>query len=160
MPERMGEAMTVDRSYVARNNAERARLKALISGASDADLSHAMPAGWTVAGVLAHMAFWDQRLFVLFDRWEQLRIQPPTETPDDVEWINNTVKPLILALPPRRAAEVALAIAEAVDRRVETLSHDLVARNAAAGEPLNLARADHRGEHLDEIQQVLGKKNR
>jgi len=64
----------------------------------------------------------------------------------------------MLALPPRRAAELALAIAEAVDRQVETLSDDVVARNAAAG-LLNLARADHRSEHLDDIERVLGKKS-
>jgi len=26
-----------------------------------------MPAGWTVAGVLAHLVFWDQRIVVLSD---------------------------------------------------------------------------------------------
>jgi len=149
-------ATTVDRSYVARHNAERARLRVLISRASDGDLSRAMPAGWTVAGVLALMAFWDQRISVLLDRWQHEGASPPLENPVDVPWINDAAKPLMLALPPRRAAELALAIAEAVDRQVETLSDDVVARNAAAG-LLNLARADHRSEHLDDLERVLGK---
>lgn len=42
--------MTVDRSYVARNDAQRARLNALVAKRSDADLARPMPAGWTVAG--------------------------------------------------------------------------------------------------------------
>ncbi len=151
--------MTVDRSYVARNNTERARLKVLISRAGDADLSRVMPAGWTVAGVLAHLAFWDQRIVALLDRWQRGGVPPSPENEGDVDWINDAAKPLMLALPSRRAAEVALAIAEAVDRKVEALGDDFVVRNAAAGAPLNLARADHRAEHLDEIQQVLGKKN-
>lgn len=150
--------MTADRSYVKRNDAERARLQALVSGASDADLGRPLPGGWTVAGVLAHLAFWDQRIVVLFDRWEKEGAEPPVEEAEDVAWINDSTKPLVLALPPRRAAEVALAIAEASDRKVETLREDLVARNSGEDALLNLSRADHRAEHLDEIERALGKK--
>jgi hypothetical protein len=50
---------------------------------------------------------------------------------------------------------MAVAIAEAVDRRVAGLSDDRVAKNAAAGSPLSLDRAEHRKEHLDEIERVL-----
>jgi hypothetical protein len=49
-----------------------------------------------------------------------------------------------------------MATAEAVDRRVEALSSELVAANAAAGKPLNLFRAEHRREHGDEIEHALG----
>ena len=146
--------MSMDRSYVARNDAERARLKALVARASDADLSKPMPAGWTVAGVLGHLAFWDQRILALADAWER-GVPPPPYSEADVDWINDAGKPFLLALPPRKAAELALAIAEAVDRKVETLRDDVVAKNAAAGSPLNLSRAVHRKEHLDEIERVL-----
>src|SRR5262249_9928117 len=50
------------RSYIAQNTTQRDRLKAFASRATDQDLKTAMPAGWTVAGVLAHLAFWDQRI--------------------------------------------------------------------------------------------------
>ena len=147
--------MIVDRSYVARNDAERARLKAFIASASDTDLAHAMPAGWTVASVLAHVAFWDQRILTLLETWEREGTPPVPNNAADVDWINDAAKPLMLALPVRRAAEVALAIAEAVDRKVERLSDDLITRNGAAGNPLNFARADHRRQHLDEIETAL-----
>jgi LPS sulfotransferase NodH len=49
-----------------------------------------------------------------------------------------------------------VATADAVDRRVEALSSELVAANSAAGTPLNLFRAEHRREHLDEIEHALG----
>ena len=149
--------MSIDRGYVQKNNTERARLKALIAKCSDADLARPMPAGWTVAGVLGHLAFWDQRILELLDRWEKQGIAPNTEVETDVDWINDAGKPLMLALPPRKAAELALAIAEATDRRVEGLSDDLVAKNAAAGSPLSLSRAVHRAEHLDEIERVLSR---
>ena len=147
--------MSTDRGYVQKNNAERARLKALIAKCSDADLARPLPAGWTVAGVLGHLAFWDQRILELLQRWEKQGIPPSTEVEADIDWINDAGKPLLLAVPPRKMAELAIAIAEATDRKVETLSDDLVAKNAAAGNPLNLSRADHRREHLDEIDRAL-----
>jgi Mycothiol maleylpyruvate isomerase N-terminal domain len=145
----------IDRGYVARNNAERDRLKALIARCSDSDLARPMPAGWTVAGVLGHLAFWDQRILELLARWETSGVAPNQEIEGDVDWINDAGKPLLLAVPPRKAAELAVAIAEATDRKVEALSDELVARNAAAGNPLNLSRADHRREHLDDIERAL-----
>jgi hypothetical protein len=80
---------------------------------------------------------------------------PPHDDEANVDWINDAAKPMFLALPPRRAAELALAIAEAADRKVESLSDELVARNAAAGTPVALARASHRRQHLDEIERAL-----
>jgi hypothetical protein len=146
--------MSIDRGYVAKNDTERARLKALVARASDADLAKPMPAGWTVAGVLGHLAFWDQRILTLLDAWER-GVTPPLENAADVDWINDAGKPLLLALPPRKAAEVAVAIAEAVDRKVAALPDDLITRNVAAGSPLNLVRAEHRKEHLDEVERYL-----
>ena len=147
--------MNVDRSYVARNNAERARLEALVARLTDADLKRPLAAGWTVAGVLAHLAFWDQRAFILLDRWQREGVTPPPDDEASIDWINDAAKPMFLALPPRRAAELAVAIAEATDRKVESLSDELVNRNAAAGTPVTLTRANHRREHLDEIERGL-----
>jgi hypothetical protein len=146
--------MAVDRSYVANNDSERARLKALVAKSGDADLARPMPGGWTVAAVLGHLAFWDQRILTLIDAWER-GTPPPLGNAADVDWINDAGKPFLLALAPRKAAEMAVSIAEAVDRRVAALPDDLVAKNAAAGGLLNLSRADHRKEHLDEIERIL-----
>jgi hypothetical protein len=146
--------MAVDRSYVAKNDSERARLRALVTEVSDADLVRAMPAAWTVAAILGHLAFWDQRVLTLIEAWER-GAPPPPENEADVDWINDAGKPFLLALSPRKVAEMAVTIADAVDRRVAALPEDLVAKNAAAGVPLNLSRAVHRKEHLDEIERAL-----
>ncbi|HXJ82488.1 MAG TPA: maleylpyruvate isomerase N-terminal domain-containing protein [Candidatus Methylomirabilis sp.] len=148
--------MAVDRSYVAQNDAARARLQALIGRLSDVQLGHPMPAGWTVASVLAHLAFWDQRVLSLLERWEgSSAAVPPTFEEQHVDWINDATKPLFLALDPRRAAELTLAIAVEVDRKVAMLSDSLLEHNAKAGMPINPVRATHRREHLDEIEHVL-----
>ena len=122
---------------------------------SDADLQRPMAAGWTVAGLLAHLAFWDQRAYLLLDRWQKDGAMPPAGQEADTDWINDASKPMFLALPPRRAAELAVAIAEATDRKVASLPDDLVRRNAEAGTPVSLVRAAHRREHLDEIERAL-----
>jgi len=149
--------MAVDRSYVAQNSAQRERLRALVDRLSEEELRRPLSADWTVAGVFAHMAFWDQRALVLIERWERAgpASTPRRIDPNDVDWINDAAKALCLALPARTAAQLAVATAEAVDRKVEGLPAALVAANAAAGNPINLVRAEHRCEHLDEIERLL-----
>lgn len=156
IPREEEDSMSTDRTYVIQNDAERIRLRSLVARLSDADLARPMPAGWTVAAILAHLAFWDQRILVLLEQWEQSPSKPPRiENEADTDWINDASKPLLLALAPRLAADLAVTIAEAVDGKVAALPDDLVARNAAAGSPLNLIRAEHRAEHLREIEQVF-----
>jgi hypothetical protein len=149
--------MPADRSYITGNDTERARLKAIVARSSDAELARPMPAGWTVAGVLLHAAFWDQRIIVLLGLWQGQGIEPRPELAEDVAWMNDSMKPLLLAVAPRKAAEVAVAIAEETDALVAKVSDALIARNIALGDSgINLSRADHRGEHLEDIERVLG----
>src|SRR5262247_2010748 len=146
--------MAADRSYIAENDRERRRLEALVGKLDDAALSRPMPDGWTVAGVLAHVAFWDQRIPTFIDMLKR-GTKVPEENLIEVEWINAAAKPAQLALPPRRAATLAVETARAVDQAVASMSDDLLAKNAAAGEPINVRRAEHRREHLDEIERAL-----
>ena len=145
-----------DRSYVTENDRERRRLEALVGKLDDPALSRTMPAGWTVAAVLAHLAFWDQRIVLLTEQLRRGASVPPAEA-GNVDWINDAAKPTQLALAPRRAATLAVEAARAADQAVATLSDDLLAKNAAAGSPINLLRAEHRRGHLDEIEHVLGR---
>lgn len=149
--------MAADRSYVAENEASLARMRDLVDSMSDEELAEPMPADWTVAGVLAHLAFWDQRVSTLVDRWGPDGNGTPPDSPgsydeEAVDWINDAAKPLILALPPRIAAQVAVDAAVAADTRVAGLSDELLAENARTGLYINPLRADHRLEHLAEIQ--------
>ena len=146
--------MAVDRPFVAHNRAQLDRLKAFVESASDADLSRPMPAGWTIAGVLAHLAYWDQRIVVLMDRWgaDGRGTPPPAIDGASVAWVNDAGKPHCLALPPRVAARLAVEAATAADQRVAAASDALLLANRAAGSPLSMDRAEHRREHLDEIE--------
>jgi hypothetical protein len=158
--------MAADRSYLETNRESLDRLRALVERASDEDLARPMDDGWTVASVLGHVAFWDLRVATALERWGPHGSRPfPTIQDsfevgdsgydDAVDWINDTAKPIISALEPRAAARVAIEAAEAADRGVAAMSDELLEKNEATGLYVNTDRADHRGEHLDEIERVL-----
>jgi hypothetical protein len=149
--------MATDRSYVTDNQAQLDRLRALVDRLSDGELSRPLAAGWTVAGVLAHLAFWDYRVVTLLDAWGADGRGTPPSAYDEaaVDWINDAGKPLCLGLPPRTAARLAVEAAAAADTRVAALSDAVLAANAAAGSPISVHRAEHRREHLDEIERAL-----
>lgn len=144
----------MNRSFVEQNARELERLRALLSRLSDEDLGAMVNEYWTVAGVLGHIAFWDGCALFLAGKLE--RAQPLTSDggPQDVDWINDAARPLIHAIPPREAAELALRVADETDRAVAALTPELVA-TIDDNTPLNPLRADHRGEHLDEIEAAL-----
>ena len=146
-----------DRSHEAESSRELERLRSLVASLSADDLRQEMPAGWTIAGVLAHIAFWDARALYWMDQWDSgVEPTPPDfETREDVEWITNAAKPLCLALGPREAALLSLRVAEETDRRVAGLSDELLTKVQAVGCPFALSRGEHRGEHLDDIQRAL-----
>jgi len=146
----------VDRSHEAETDGARARLRALVARLSDDELRRPMPGGWTVAGVLAHAGAWDARAVYWLDTWARTG-EPTVYEPENTEAVNESAKPLCLALPPRVAAELALRLAEEADAKVKALSDEMLAKIRATGSPpFNLSRAIHRTEHLDDIERVLG----
>ena len=148
--------MAVDRSHEAANDAERARMGSLVARLKDEELARPMPDGWTVAAQLAHVGFWDARAIFALGKWARGIDPPPAGDyePEDPAWINDSAKPLCLALPPRTAAQLALSLAMHADSGIAALSDDLVERIRVVG-PFNISRAEHRREHLDEIEQAL-----
>ena len=144
--------MSLDRSFIDRNAAERDRLRALVARLDDATLARPLGGGWTVAAALAHLAFWDRRALALLARWDR---DGPGPSPVDVEVLNDALLPQWLAIPPRVAAEDAVQAAEAVDRAVEAASPATVASASAPASPFPLLRARHRAEHVDQIERAL-----
>jgi uncharacterized damage-inducible protein DinB len=148
--------MSTDPSYIEENARQLDRLRALVERLSDEDLRNDVNEHWTVAGVLGHMAFWDARILALADKLDRGEsFTPSDDEPEDPEWINDSARPLIHAIAPREAADLAVRIAEETDRRVASLPLDRLWPNDPAS-PVNPVRAGHRGEHLDEIEVSLG----
>ena len=148
--------MATDGSFIEQNDRERERMRLLIERASEADLSRPVNDFWTVAGVLGHIAFWDARALFLAGKLERGQAFSESDAePEDVSWINDSTRRLILAIPPRDAAKLAFGIAEQTDEKVAALPPEKMWPLDTAC-PLNPLRASHRGEHLDEIEAALG----
>jgi hypothetical protein len=152
-----------DRSYVEDNARELERLRSLVDRLADEDLRLQANDSWTVAGVMGHIAFWDARALYLARKLEAgVPFSADEDEPEDVDWINDSARPLIHAIPPREAALLSLRIGQETDELVASLTPEQ-ASHAWPGDPtspLNLLRASHRGEHLDEIEAALAVKPR
>ncbi len=60
----------MDRSFVERNRAATERIRAT-AALSDAQLKVRVGQHWTVAILLAHLAFWERRVLYVLDKTEQ-----------------------------------------------------------------------------------------
>lgn len=135
-----------------RNDAERARLAALVAQLSDEDLLRPLASGeWTVVDTLGHLAFYDRRSQVLLEKFLREGVSP---SPYDFQTINDALLPMFRRMPPRAIAEEALAAAEAADTAAARVSPELLADIEARNEVMP-NRWKHRKAHLDEIDAVL-----
>jgi uncharacterized damage-inducible protein DinB len=146
--------MTADRSYIAANTRERERLRALVEQLDDDALSAPVNEYWTVAGVLGHIAYWDIRVLVLAEKIQRGDPWAAGDAEPDGDWLNDTTRPLIHAIAPRKAAAFSLQIAEQCDALVAALPLDRM-WPGDPDSPISAGRWEHRAEHLDEIEASL-----
>lgn len=141
----------MDESIIARNRASTERIRALAARLSDEELQHRVGEHWTVAIALAHIAFWDRRVDYVLDKTEQ---DGKLYIPEIDVFLNNLFLPFWAAIPPRKAAQIAIEMAEALDARLEVYSPTLLEEIFAYNKRW-VIRALHRGEHLDEVDAAL-----
>lgn len=146
--------MTDDRAYIQVNDRERERLRAFIERLDDEALAAPANEFWTVAGVLGHMAYWDNRVLVLAEKIDRGEPWVPGDAEPEGAWLNDSTRVFLHAIPPRAAAELALRIAEETDARVAALPLERMWPRDPES-PINPVRGEHRGEHLDELEQVI-----
>ena len=146
--------MTDDRAYIQVNDRERERLRAFINRVDDDALAAQANQSWTVAAVLGHMAYWDIRVLVLAEKIDRGEPWVAGDAEPEGDWLNDSTRPLIHAISPRAAADLALRIAEETDARVAVLPLDRM-YPLDPDSPISPARSEHRGEHLDELERAL-----
>ncbi|MDJ0811433.1 MAG: maleylpyruvate isomerase N-terminal domain-containing protein [Desulfobacterales bacterium] len=139
--------------FIIANRRERERLHALVVHLTDEELMRPVGNHWTVAVALGHLAFWDERTLFLLRKWQREGQFAPS--PIDIDVTNDALLALWRAIPPRAAANLALAAAEAVDREIEELPPDLIDAIAKHGENFRFDRSIHRKHHLDQIEAVI-----
>ena len=143
----------MERQFVNENTKERERLRKLVNEMTDEELRLIIyKEGWTIAVVLAHLAFWDKRRRVLLRKWRQKGVAPSLF---EENILNDALVPFLLAIPPRKAADLSILTAEALDHELEELSPDLVAAIDALKDRHAFNRSIHRKMHLDEIEALL-----
>ncbi len=139
--------------YAQSNKSTRYQLQDYINRLTEQQLSQPLSAGWTVAGVLAHLSFWDQRAMILLKKWQEQGIGP-SEADTDV--VNEATRLLCINIAPRVAVQLAIASAEAIDQAIESLPPEFLARIELEGKTVRLDRGHHRLGHLKEIEAALG----
>jgi hypothetical protein len=147
--------MTTIEEKIEDNARENDHLKKLVKGLSEDDLRIPMEGGWTVSAVLAHLAFWDERAIKLIEKWVQEGV---SGSEIDVDVINDVTRMLCLAIPPKKAAELAITVADKIDQLITDLNPAMVEAILTKGTTVKLNRADHRRTHLIEIEKLLQEK--
>ncbi|MGD8345586.1 MAG: DinB family protein [Desulfobacterales bacterium] len=142
----------MDRPFVTENAKELERLRSLVERLTDDELIFPIGNGWTIAVALAHLAFWDQRALFLLRQWKKDGVE---ESPIDIDITNDSLLPLWLAIPPRKAAHLAISSAEAIDQELAEAPTELINEIVTLGEKFRLYRSIHRKQHLDEIEEYL-----
>ena len=148
----------MDRPFVSENAKERERLSSLVELLTDEELCLPLGDDWTIAVALAHLSFWDQRSLYLLRKWKKSGVVEPTIM--DIDVTNDSLLSTWLALPPRAAANLAVSSAEEIDRELEEASPDLITKIESLGEKFRLYRSIHRKLHLDEIEEILSKRDK
>ena len=143
----------------AQENAEsRQRLETLVRKLTDQDLARSTDYGWTIAALLAHVAFWDQRMLVILKRWKETGFDP---SPIDSAAVNDALKVLCHALDPRRAIELCLSSAEALDAELAALTPEFVKQVEehieATSTQFRMNRSLHRNDHVKDIEALVSK---
>ena len=120
------------------------------SRCSEADLVRSLAAGWTVTTAFGHLAFWDRVQRYALAAWER------GERPVAGDEINDALEPLLTALQPRAAAELAVHTARELDAEIEATPEAVRDEIRSSGHDYVVDRAAHRMEHIDQITRAIG----
>jgi hypothetical protein len=143
--------MRVAAEFIAENQEQTERLRAVVARLRDEDMARELHGGWTVTDALAHLAFYDRRAAILLERFAREGV---SASPYDYETINQALLHLTRRLPPEAVRAEVVAAAEAADRAAAATPEPLHAEIARRQE-VKLSRAEHRRNHLDEIEAAL-----
>lgn len=142
--------------YAQQNSESRQRLQSLVDRLSADNLARTTDYGWTVAALLAHLAFWDHRMSNILKRWQTEELD---SSEIDSAVVNDSLRVICHALDPHAAIELALSAAQKIDSELEMLSADDVKKleehAAATSTQFRMNRSLHRNAHIDDIETLL-----
>jgi hypothetical protein len=144
--------MPVSAAFAESNRSQTERLRRLVRRLDAPMLAVRLPNGWTVAGALAHVAFWDRHRLCLMRQWAAGDFCSGAY---DGDLFNATAQPLLEMIPPERVAAAVIEAAEEVDALLLEVSDEVVEAALARPDAPNLDRGSHREGHLDAVERAL-----
>jgi hypothetical protein len=144
--------MPVSPAFAESNRSQTERMRLLVASLDPASLAVKLPNGWTVAGALAHLAFWDRQRLNLMRRWAAGEDCTGLYAGNV---INDAMQPLLELIPPEKAAAAAMSAAEEVDALLLELPDEVIEAALARPDAPRLDRGSHRAHHLDAIDAAL-----
>jgi hypothetical protein len=144
--------MPVSIAFAQSNRTQTERLRRIVQRLDAAMLAVRLPNSWTVAGALAHIAFWDRQRLCLMRRWAAGDLCSGAY---DGDLFNEALQPLLEMIPPERAAAAAVQAAEEVDALLMEVPDEVVEMALARPDAPNLDRGSHREYHLDQVERAL-----
>lgn len=146
--------MPVSKAVAHSNRSETERPRRLVQRLTPAMSSVRLSNGWTVAGSLAHLAFWDRQRLCLMRRWAAGDLRSGAY---DGDVFNDAMQPLLELIPPAQAAAAALRAAEEIDALLLEVSDETVEAALARPDAPNVDRGSHRQRHLDRVEEALAR---
>jgi uncharacterized protein (TIGR03083 family) len=141
-------------AYSQPNTDGRDHLARVVARLKPSDFSRpAGGPGWTVAGLLAHLAFYDNRARLLLAKWKKDGV---AASANDVDVMNESMRPMFNLIPADAASRLVTETAAAIDKEIDSLSPDFLARVEKDGPAVKLNRSLHRAHHLAQIEKALG----
>jgi uncharacterized damage-inducible protein DinB len=144
--------MPVSSAFAESNRSQTERLRRIVRTLDADRLAVRLPNGWTVAGTLAHLAFWDRLRICLMRNWAAGK---DCSGAYDANLFNAALQPLLEMIPHERAAAAAVQAAEEIDALLLEVSDAVVEAALARPDAPNLDRGSHREGHLDRVEKAL-----
>jgi hypothetical protein len=129
------------------NRKSTERMQHIVDGLSEKELSKTI-GSWSIAATLAHLAFWDQRAIHVIEAAKKNNV---LNAPVFDEQLNDILAPFLEAIPPVKAAGMAVNIAGTLDGLLEQCPPELIYQMMLQNNRL-VERSLHRNDHLAEIE--------
>jgi hypothetical protein len=127
------------------------RMRRIVKGLSNKELSQTTGNDWPIFITLSHLAFWDQRVIHVIGLAKKNAI---VNAPLFNDQLNDIMAPILEAIPPEVAVGLAIKMAGELDQLLEETPQEIIQQMMTINSRL-VERSLHRNSHLDDIEAML-----
>ena len=145
-----GKGMAIQDIFQA-NRKSTERLRGIVKGLSKKELSQTIGNDWPISIILAHLAFWDQRVIHVIGLAKKNNI---VNAPLFDDQLNDILTPIFEAIPPGKTVELAINMSSDLDQMLEDTPQNIIEQMMKINNRL-VERSLHRNSHIDDIEAML-----